>query len=1316
MASIKLDDLTSVKPFDPHGEPSSVGRRWQRWLKSFSVYADSKGLLIQVDKADNKIQRRALLLHSAGEAVQEIFETLPDTGEAKDYEKAVKALNDYFIPKVNSTYQNHLFRSMEQENGETVAQFVTRLRHVVKDCDYGDQADNQIRDQVLQRCKSHELRKKLLEKGEHLTLELLLSTAANHERVRSQLENMEGKKDVNFVRDKQEDKGKESAKRACYRCGKVGHFGRDPECPAKGKTCHKCGGADHFSPQCKTKTAKPPKPRREEKTKGRKTKKSVRYVRSERDEDEYAFTVNSATSPEKIDVTVGGVVVAMLIDSGASTNVIDKNLWLKLKQDKIKCVSRKSDKKLYAYGSKQPLNVLGTFSAEARVEGKEAEAEFVVINGEGAALLGRETAIKLGVLKLGTQICTVTCSETIMSDYKEIFEGVGKLKDFQVKLYVNPDVPPVAQPVRRTPFSLRDKVKEKIEELIAMDIIEPVEGPTPWVSPVVVVPKQNDEIRLCVDMRRANEAIIRERYPIPTVDEVLQSLNQSTMFSKLDLKWGYHQLELHPDSRSITTFTTHCGLYQYKRLMFGISSAPEVYQHVIQQSLQGCEGVANISDDIIIHGKNTEEHDRRLQRVLERLKEKNLTLNAEKCKFHMTQMVFMGLVLSNNGIGPTEDKVKAIIDAREPQSASEVRSFLGLANYNARFIPDFATTAEPLRKLTKKGVRFEFGEEQKNAFNELKRRLSNADNLGYFDKDAKTLIIADASPVGLGAILIQEQQGRKRVISYASKSLSAVERHYSQTEKEALAVVRACERFHVYLYGIEFTLYTDHKPLETIYSSRSKPCARIERWILRLQPYKFQVKYLPGEQNIADPLSRLLHANEQAEPSPAHKVSDEFVRFVAATATPQAMTTREIEEASSEDREFVELRQYIKDGNWKGDQHKQYVPVCSELCVIGKLILRGTRIVIPSKLRPRVLNLAHEGHPGIVSMKQRLRSKVWWPGIDREAEKFCKTCYGCQLVSSPANPEPIKSTPLPSGPWQDLAIDLLGPLPSGESVLVIVDYFSRYYEIEVMRSTTSEKVIECLEKIFTTHGLPQSLRSDNGPQFRSEVFEQYLENNGIEHRKTTPLWPQANGEVERQNRSLLKRMKIAQAEGKEWKTEVRKYLVAYRSTPHTTTGVSPAELLFGRKMRTKLPELKEESTESEMRDRDGKMKAKTKWYADKKRNAHESYLAPGDQVLVKQERKNKLSTSFAPEPYDVITKTGNSVVIESPDGIQLMRNTTHVKKYEETSQNPGETTSTLDVTDPVEPEAEREKLSSPVVTRPIRVRKPPERFKDYVMT
>ena len=197
----------------------------------------------------------------------------------------------------------------------------------------------------------------------------------------------------------------------------------------------------------------------------------------------------------------------------------------------------------------------------------------------------------------------------------------------------------------------------------------------------------------------------------------------------------------------------------------------------------------------------------------------------------------------------------------------------------------------------------------------------------------------------------------------------------------------------------------------------------------------------------------------------------------------------------------------------------------------------------------------------------------------------------CLLVISPANLEPIRPTLLPSGPWQDLALGLLGPLPSGESTLVVMDYFSRYYKVEVVCSKTSKTIIECLGKAFTTHGLPLSIRSDNGPQFRPSVFEQYLESLDIEHRTTTPLWLQANGKVERKNKSLLKTMRIAHAEGKECKKEIRKYLVAYRSTPHTTTGVSPAELLFGRKIRTKLPDLKEESAASEMRDRHSEMKA-----------------------------------------------------------------------------------------------------------------------------
>ena len=256
-------------------------------------------------------------------------------------------------------------------------------------------------------------------------------------------------------------------------------------------------------------------------------------------------------------------------------------------------------------------------------------------------------------------------------------------------------------------------------------------------------------------------------------------------------------------------------------------------------------------------------------------------------------------------------------------------------------------------------------------------------------------------PVGSGAVLVQEQREELRAISYASRSLSDTERRYSQTEKEALPIVWACERFHAHLYGAEFDLMTDHKPLECIFSPKSKTCARIERWLLRMQPYRFTVKYIPGPKNIADSLSRLLCAMPPSE----HKdQTEEYVKWVAQESTPVALTTREIERASEHDPELKSVRECLLNGKWNVLEFKEYLPVRGELSAIGKLVLRGTRIVIPKQLRCQVLELAHEGHPGIVAMKQRLRTKVWWPGIDKEVERACKTCHGCQLVSQPTKP------------------------------------------------------------------------------------------------------------------------------------------------------------------------------------------------------------------------------------------------------------------------------------------------------------------------
>lgn len=377
----------------------------------------------------------------------------------------------------------------------------------------------------------------------------------------------------------------------------------------------------------------------------------------------------------------------------------------------------------------------------------------------------------------------------------------------------------------------------ELDHLLEADVIEVAHGPTPWTSPIVVVPKQDGNVRLCVDMRRANEAIIRERHPIPTVDEVVAELSNSKHFSKLDLRKGYHQIELHEESRPITTFVTHKGLFRYKRLMFGISSAPEMYQHIIQQVLQGCQGATNISDDTIVHGLTRKELDDRLHAVLKRLTERGLTINAEKCQFDMDRLKFMGHIISKDGISPAEDKIAAIKAAREPQNATEVRSFLyRLGEFCAKFIPNLATVADPLRQCTHTDKDFQWGKDQAAAFRELKQTLSQASTLALFDKTAHTTVVADASPVGLGAVLLQTQHGTHKPISYASRSLTDVERRYLQTEKEALALVWACERFNLYLIGRPFDLVTDHKPLETIYSPRSKPSARIERWVLRLQP------------------------------------------------------------------------------------------------------------------------------------------------------------------------------------------------------------------------------------------------------------------------------------------------------------------------------------------------------------------------------------------------------------------------------------------------------------------------------------------------
>ena len=444
-------------------------------------------------------------------------------------------------------------------------------------------------------------------------------------------------------------------------------------------------------------------------------------------------------------------------------------------------------------------------------------------------------------------------------------------------------------------------------------------------------------------------------------------------------------------------FVTHRGLYRYKRLIFGIASAPEKYQKIVKDLLSGCKGVANVTDDLILHGKGVREHDERLYAVLNRILECGLTLNGKKCQFRLPKLTFFGHNLSRSGVQPSEEKVAAIRNAEPPQNASEVRSFLGLVQYSLKFLPDFAEVAEPLRKLTSALC----GAQRSETL--LQELISRAETLAYFQQDSMTHIVADAGLSGLGAVLVQLQGDSWRVIAYVSRNLKDVERRYSQTEKEALALVWACERFNHYILGREFKLKTDHKPLECIYGKTSKPSARIERWVLCLQGYDYNVVYRPRKANIADALSRL----NQTTPCDVSGDKIDFVKMVAVESTPSALSAKQVKLASEKDHELISVRQYVTTGDWSKCKLPHYLGVKDELCVLGYLVLRGDRLVIPQSMRDHILRLAHEGHQGIVKTKNRLRAKVWWPKMDAAAEKLCRSCHGCQVVGELCVPEPM---------------------------------------------------------------------------------------------------------------------------------------------------------------------------------------------------------------------------------------------------------------------------------------------------------------------
>jgi len=1304
---------SSIPPFQPDSDPATTAQRWKRWTQRV------ENLFVAVNLTD-AARRKALFLHLAGEAVQESFDGLviadppaEPTPDNNVYTIAKQALDDFFAPKKNVTFEIYNFRLARQNVDETTDAYTARLRMLAKFCEFAD-IDNELKSHLIQTCQSTRLRRYALSEPSW-TLKQFLDKARSMEAAERQVKTIESGTSVAsssvaaavraHQRRRPQPTQNDNTRRndpptqTCRNCGGAyPHAAGRKSCPAFGKSCNFCSKPNHFSKVCRSRQtsqqAPTPSTRAPPPT-AQARRRRVRRVQEEPQLDNnHAVSSDVANADRDLVFSIGdhqkhkqptamlkvnGTFIRFILDTGASVNIIEESLFDKLKH---KPPLQRAPSSIYAYGSNTPMITLGAFHAEIESKNKLAEALVYVIKGKHGSLLSYQTALQLDLIRLNVnalqQTAPLTTVEGLAATYPQLFSGTGKLKSHQVKLHIDESVKPCIQPHRRVPFHLQKKVEEELNSLLSQDIIEKVEGKeTLWLSPVVVVTKPSDpsKVRICVDMRRANNAILRERFMVPSLDDLIHDLNGAVLFSRLDLSSAFHQLELSPECRYVTSFSTESGIYQYKRLFFGINCATEVFQAVMQQVLNSLQGVRCICDDILVYGRSQAEHDHNLRAVINRLLESGLTLNKAKCLLSQPELEWYGHVFSAEGLRVHPRRIDAIKQMNPPANAAEVKSFLSMIQYNARFIKNFAQKSEPLRRLIKQDTPFVWGKEEQHAFAVIQNDLCQNVTTSYYDPHRQTYIITDGSKQGVSALLAQpDDQGKLKIVSCASRSLTDVQTRWSQIELELFAVVFGCEKYHRYIYGADETIIlSDHRPLLHILNNpAAKLPARLERLCLRLMAYRLRTSFIDGATNPADYASR--HPTEPADSSSVD-AAEEYVRFVVQHALPRAITLDEVKAATAADPVLSKVMQFVTSGDWSHARGKAefqpYVNVKSELAVDAdrSVVLRQTRLVIPTSLQQRIVDIAHAAHMGVEKTTSLIRTKCWFPRMHELVTQTVRACIACQSNTPECRTTtPLRMSQLPKSVWTELSADFAGPMTDGSYLLIVVDEYSRFPVVEVIHSTSADTVIAAFEQIFATFGNIEQLKTDNGPPWSSARWKEYAAYRGFKHRRITPLWPRADAMAEREVRTIMKAIRAATVNGKNWKTEINTFLELYRNTPHSTTNKTPAECIFGRRLRTRLPHVNEQSPAStrldaQLRETDTAAKQKMKQHSDSHNRARERQLAAGDTVLVRQTRRNKLSSYYEPQPYVITDIRGSMITAQRViDGRTTTRNISFFKR------------------------------------------------------
>ena len=969
---------------------------------------------------------------------------------------------------------------------------------------------------------------------------------------------------INYVKPPHPPKTPKQRK-PCFRCGED-HVPQ--KCRFKDENCRNCKSKGHIAKMCKKKA---PTARTEQNWR----KQSVRYMEAgdqppNNQDDEFKLFQISQEKPEPsitLPVKVNGEDCSMELDTGASVSIMSEEAW---KKRFPKAPLEKSTLKLRTYTG-EALDIIGQAHVQVAYQDQTANLPLQIIKGKGPSLFGRnwlrDIKVNWGSIK------KISCDlDNVLTKHKSVFnDELGTMQGTKAKLFVKSGSKPKFFKPRPVPHALKGAIEQELDRLEGMGVIEKVRY-SEWAAPIVPVVKPDNSIRVCGDYKiTVNSVLEVDQHPLPNPEELFVALSGGVKFSKLDLSRAYQQILLDEDSREYVTINTHKGLYRPTRLPFGVSSASAIFQSKIEQVLQGIPMVVCRVDDILISGKDDQEHLSNLSEVLTRLESAGLRLKRSKCQFMQPTVEYLGYRIDAQGLHAIEKKVEAIRHAPAPENQQQLRSFLGMINYYSKFISNYSTITHPLNELLKDGVEWKWSENQQKSFQQLKDKLSNAPVLTHFSDTLPLKLDTDASQYGIGAVISHVlPSGEERPIAYASRTLSKSERNYSQIEKEALSIIFGVKKFHQYLYGRKFLLVTDHKPLTTVLGPKSGiptlAAARLQRWALLLAAYQYDIEYRSTEKHAnADCLSRL---PIQCEKSNEGVDEAKLINLLQIESLP--MDVDQVRKATRNDPMLSRVLQFVMTG-WPekpiAPEITQYFNKRHEITVEDGCLLWGIRVIIPKQLRERVLHELHTGHPGIVRMKSLARLHVWWPNLDKDIATIVQRCNDCQKSRNKPQPAPLHPWDWPKMPWQRAHIDFAGPF-MGKMFLIVVDSHSKWLEVEVMSSITSEATIEKLRDLFARYGIPQQLVSDNGSQFTSREFAEFMKGNGIKHTLVAPYHPRSNGQAERFVQTFKQFFKTEG--GDSIKQSLARFLFSYRTTPNSTTGQTPAELFLNRRVRTRL--------------------------------------------------------------------------------------------------------------------------------------------------